>query len=544
MTTATKYIFVTGGVTSSLGKGIIAASLAKLLQAQGYRTTIQKLDPYINVDPGTLNPYEHGECYVTDDGAETDLDLGHYERFLNVPTSQANNVTTGRIYQSVIEKERRGEFLGKTVQVIPHITDEIKNRVQILGNSGDYDIVITEIGGTVGDIESLPYIEAVRQLKWDLGEHNAIVIHLTLVPFLSAAGELKTKPTQHSVKTLMESGVMADVLVCRTEHELPEDLRRKLALFCNVREEAVIQSIDASTIYDVPNLMLEQGLDKVVLQKLELQSDTPDLTQWNEFLSRHKNPKGEVTIGLIGKYVELQDSYKSILEAFIHAGAANEVKVNVESIHSEYLNNENIKFKLSHLDGVLVAPGFGERGIEGKINAVKYVRENNIPFLGICLGMQMAVIEYSRNILGIADANSTEMDESTSNPVIDLMEAQKSVTHKGGTMRLGAWDCKLDKGSIVEKVYGQDLIHERHRHRYEFNSDYRKQIEAAGMKATGINPETGLVEIVEIPTHPWFVGVQYHPEYKSTVANPHPLFVAFVKAALVHSKTNNNVSMA
>jgi len=544
MTTATKYIFVTGGVTSSLGKGIIAASLAKLLQAQGYRTTIQKLDPYINVDPGTLNPYEHGECYVTDDGAETDLDLGHYERFLNVPTSQANNVTTGRIYQSVIEKERRGEFLGKTVQVIPHITDEIKNRVQILGNSGDYDIVITEIGGTVGDIESLPYVEAVRQLKWDLGEHNAIVIHLTLVPFLSAAGELKTKPTQHSVKTLMESGVMADVLVCRTEHELPEDLRRKLALFCNVREEAVIQSIDASTIYDVPNLMLEQGLDKVVLKKLELKSDTPDLTQWNEFLSRHKNPKGEVTIGLIGKYVELQDSYKSILEAFIHAGAANEVKVNVESVHSAYLNDENIKLKLSHLDGVLVAPGFGERGIEGKIAAVKFVRELNIPFLGICLGMQMAVIEYARNVLGISDANSTEMDEATSNPVIDLMEEQKSVTHKGGTMRLGAWNCQLKEGSISAKVYGKDTIDERHRHRYEFNSDYREQIEAAGMKATGVNPETGLVEIVEIPAHPWFVGVQYHPEYKSTVANPHPLFVAFVKAALKYSKAKNNVSMA
>ena len=544
MTSNTKYIFVTGGVTSSLGKGIIAASLAKLLQAQGYRTTIQKLDPYINVDPGTLNPYEHGECYVTDDGAETDLDLGHYERFLNVPTSQANNVTTGRIYQSVIEKERRGEFLGKTVQVIPHITDEIKNRVQILGNSGDYDIVITEIGGTVGDIESLPYIEAVRQLKWDLGEHNAIVIHLTLVPFLSAAGELKTKPTQHSVKTLMESGVMADILVCRTEHELPEELRSKLALFCNVREEAVIQSIDASTIYDVPNLMLEQGLDKVVLKKLGLKSATPDLTQWNAFLSRHKNPKGEVTIGLIGKYVELQDSYKSILEAFIHAGAANEVKVNVESVHSEYLNQDNIKFKLSHLDGILVAPGFGERGIEGKIDAVKYVREHNIPFLGICLGMQMAVIEYSRNVLGLADANSTEMDEATSNPVIDLMEEQKSVTHKGGTMRLGSWDCQLQKGSITAKVYGKDLVKERHRHRYEFNNDYREQIEVAGMKATGINPETGLVEIVEIPTHPWFVGVQYHPEYKSTVANPHPLFVAFVKAALKYSKTKNNVSMA
>ncbi|WP_452228147.1 CTP synthase [Lacinutrix sp. MEBiC02404] len=537
MTTTTKYIFVTGGVTSSLGKGIIAASLAKLLQGQGYRTTIQKLDPYINVDPGTLNPYEHGECYVTDDGAETDLDLGHYERFLNVPTSQANNVTTGRIYQSVIEKERRGEFLGKTVQVIPHITDEIKNRIQILGNSGDYDVVITEIGGTVGDIESLPYIEAVRQLKWDLGDNNAIVIHLTLVPYLSAAGELKTKPTQHSVKTLMESGVMADILVCRTEHELPVELRKKLAKFCNVREEAVIQSIDASTIYDVPNLMLEQGLDKVVLKKLALESHTPDLTQWNKFLTRHKNPKTEVTIGLIGKYVELQDSYKSILESFIHAGAENEVKVNIESIHSEYLNADNIKMKLSHLDGVLVAPGFGERGIDGKIAAVKYVRENNIPFFGICLGMQMAVIEFARNVLKIEGANSFEMDPETENPVISLMEEQKTITDKGGTMRLGAWSCDLKKDSIVAKVYKSETIKERHRHRYEFNNVYKEQIEAAGMLATGLNPETGLVEIVEIPEHPWFVGVQYHPEYKSTVSNPHPLFVAFVKAALKHKKS-------
>ncbi|MDU8885527.1 CTP synthase [Yeosuana sp. MJ-SS3] len=544
MTTTTKYIFVTGGVSSSLGKGIIAASLAKLLQAQGYRITIQKLDPYINVDPGTLNPYEHGECYVTDDGAETDLDLGHYERFLNTPTSQANNVTTGRIYQSVINKERRGEFLGKTVQVIPHITDEIKNRIQILGNSGDYDIVITEIGGTVGDIESLPYIEAVRQLKWDLGEHNAIVIHLTLVPFLSAAGELKTKPTQHSVKTLMESGVMADVLVCRTEHELPKELRSKLALFCNVREEAVIQSIDASTIYDVPNLMLEQGLDKVVLKKLDLKSGTPDLTNWNKFLQRHKNPITEVNIGLIGKYVELQDSYKSILESFIHAGAKNEVRVNVESIHSEYLNENNVKLKLSHLDGVLVAPGFGERGIEGKIEAIKYVRENNIPFLGVCLGMQMAVIEFSRNVLGLKSANSTEMDLETPYPVIDLMEEQKSITDKGGTMRLGAWACELKENSIVEKVYKSKTIRERHRHRYEFNSKYKKQIEDAGMIATGFNPETNLVEIIELPSHPWFVGVQYHPEYKSTVDNPHPLFVAFVKAALNRKKNKNSVKMA
>ncbi|MEO8933296.1 MAG: CTP synthase [Xanthomarina sp.] len=544
MTTTTKYIFVTGGVTSSLGKGIIAASLAKLLQAQGYRTTIQKLDPYINVDPGTLNPYEHGECYVTEDGAETDLDLGHYERFLNVPTSQANNVTTGRIYQSVIEKERRGEFLGKTVQVIPHITDEIKERVQILGKSGDYDIVITEIGGTVGDIESLPYVEAVRQLKWDLGDNNAIVIHLTLIPYLSAAGELKTKPTQHSVKTLMESGVMADILVCRTEHELPEELRSKLAKFCNVRQEAVIQSIDASTIYDVPNLMLEQGLDKVVLKKLALESRIPDLTNWNKFIQRHKNPKTEVTIGLIGKYVELQDSYKSILESFIHAGAENEVKVHVEAIHSEYINEDNAKMKLSHLDGVLVAPGFGERGIAGKIEAVKYVRENNIPFLGICLGMQMAVIEFARNVLNLKEASSSEMHPNTPDPVINLMEEQKSITDKGGTMRLGAWACDLKMGSLAHKIYKSNSISERHRHRYEFNNKYVEQFEAAGMVATGHNPETGLVEIIEIPSHPWFVGVQYHPEYKSTVKSPHPLFVAFVKAALKHKKSHKSVSMA
>ncbi|ULC58556.1 CTP synthase [Flaviramulus sp. BrNp1-15] len=544
MTTTTKYIFVTGGVTSSLGKGIIAASLAKLLQAQGYRVTIQKLDPYINVDPGTLNPYEHGECYVTEDGAETDLDLGHYERFLNVPTSQANNVTTGRIYQSVIDKERRGEFLGKTVQVVPHITDEIKERVQILGKSGDYDIVITEIGGTVGDIESLPYIEAVRQLRWDLGENNGIVIHLTLVPYLSAAGELKTKPTQHSVKTLMESGVQADILVCRTEHDLPDDLRKKLALFCNVREEAVIQSIDASTIYDVPNLMLEEGLDKVVLKKLNLKSTKPDIENWNKFLKRHKNPTSEINIGLVGKYVELQDSYKSILESFIHAGAENEVKVNIESIHSEYLNSDNIKLKLSHLDGVLVAPGFGERGIEGKIDAVKYVREHKIPFLGICLGMQMAVIEFARNVLGIADADSTEMNPDTKNPVIDLMEDQKTITDKGGTMRLGAWDCDLKMGSAARDIYKAESIKERHRHRYEFNSKYKAQMEAAGMVASGLNPDTGLVEIIELPEHPWFVGVQYHPEYRSTVANPHPLFVAFVKAALTHKKKKKGVSMA
>ncbi|WP_299314066.1 CTP synthase [uncultured Aquimarina sp.] len=541
----TKYVFVTGGVSSSLGKGIIAASLAKLLQARGYRVTIQKLDPYINVDPGTLNPYEHGECYVTDDGAETDLDLGHYERFLNTPTSQANNVTTGRIYQSVIEKERRGEFLGKTVQVVPHITNEIKERIQILGKSGDYDIVITEIGGTVGDIESLPYIESVRQLKWELGDTNALVIHLTLIPYLSAAGELKTKPTQHSVKTLMESGIKADILVCRTEHELSEDLRRKLALFCNVRQEAVIESIDASTIYDVPNLMLEEGLDTVVLKQLVLRDDdAPNLDKWNDFLKRHKNPKCEITIGLIGKYVELQDSYKSILEAFIHAGAENEVKVNVESIHSEYIDDKTIANKIAHLDGILVAPGFGERGIEGKIKAVQYARENKLPFFGICLGMQMAVIEYSRNVLGLKDACSVEVDENTANPVISLMEEQKNITDMGGTMRLGAWDCELTDSSKVSEAYGRPLITERHRHRYEYNNEYKEQLEKAGLKTTGINPKTGLVEIIEIPEHPWFVGVQYHPEYKSTVANPHPLFVAFVKAAVEYSNCKKDAKVA
>lgn len=532
----TKYIFVTGGVSSSLGKGIIAASLAKLLQARGYKTTIQKLDPYINVDPGTLNPYEHGECFVTEDGAETDLDLGHYERFLNVNTSQANNVTTGRIYQSVIEKERRGEFLGKTVQVVPHITNEIKRRIQLLGQNGDYDIVITEIGGTVGDIESLPYIESVRQLKWELGDHNSLVIHLTLVPYLSAAKELKTKPTQHSVKTLMESGISADILVCRTEHELSDDLRQKLAQFCNVKKEAVIQSIDASTIYDVPNLMLEEGLDKITLQKLALEERSePDLVSWNKFLSRHKNPKAEVTIGLIGKYVELQDSYKSILEAFIHAGAENEVKVNIKSIHSEFINTDESN-KITDLDGILVAPGFGERGIEGKIEAVKYARENNLPFFGICLGMQMAVIEYARNVLNISDANSTEMDDQTKNPVIDIMESQKNITQMGGTMRLGAWGCELAEGSLIHKTYGKTSITERHRHRYEYNNKYKEQLEAARMVSSGINPQTGLVEVVELPNHPWFIGVQYHPEYKSTVKTPHPLFIGFVKAAKDYAK--------
>ena len=539
----TKYIFVTGGVSSSLGKGIIGASLAKLLQARGYRVTIQKLDPYINVDPGTLNPYEHGECYVTDDGAETDLDLGHYERFLNVPTSQANNVTTGRIYQSVIDKERKGEFLGKTVQVVPHITNEIKNRVQLLGKTGNFDIVITEIGGTVGDIESLPYIEAVRQLKWELGDDNALVIHLTLIPFLKAAGELKTKPTQHSVKTLMESGIKADILVCRTEHHLSNDLKRKLALFCNVQQEAVIESIDASTIYDVPNLMLKEGLDIITLKKLNLSDHgSPDLEHWNNFLERHKNPKSEIKIGLIGKYVELQDSYKSILEAFIHAGAVNEVKVKVISIHSEHIDGSNVKEKFEGLHGVLVAPGFGERGIEGKIDAVKYARENNLPYLGICLGMQMAVIEFSRNVLGLKNANSTEMNPETLFPVIDLMDDQKSITDKGGTMRLGSWKCNLTKDSIAGETYGNNTIEERHRHRYEYNNKYRSELKAAGLKTSGVNPDTGLVEIIEIENHPWFVGVQYHPEYKSTVANPHPLFVSFVKAANEHANKNRTTT--
>ena len=526
-----KYVFVTGGVTSSLGKGIISASLAKLLQARGLRTTIQKFDPYINVDPGTLNPYEHGECYVTDDGAEADLDLGHYERFLNVKTSQANNVTTGRIYQSVIEKERRGDFLGKTVQVIPHITNEIKARMQLLGKGDEHDVVITEIGGTVGDIESLPYIEAVRQLRWELGRENCVVIHLTLVPFLSAAKELKTKPTQHSVKTLMESGINADVLVCRTEHELSDDLRKKLALFCNVEQEAVIQSIDVETIYDVPILMYEEGLDQVVLKRLGIQDeDQPDLTHWKNFLKRHKNPKSTVTVGLIGKYVELQDSYKSILESFVHAGAANEVEVKVVPIHSSYLEEKDVQEKISKLDGVLVAPGFGGRGIEGKINSVKYVREHKIPFFGICLGMQMAVIEYARNVLQLPAANSIEMDANTPHPVISLMDEQRNIIHKGGTMRLGAWTCAIEKDTLLHKVYENNRIEERHRHRYEFNNAYYEQYQAHGMIASGVNPETRLVEAIELPAHPWFIGVQYHPEYSSTVANPHPLFVGFVNA--------------
>ncbi len=528
-----KYIFVTGGVTSSLGKGIVAASLAKLLQARGYRTTIQKFDPYINVDPGTLNPYEHGECYVTDDGAETDLDLGHYERFLNVPTSQANNVTTGRVYQTVIKNERRGDYLGKTVQIIPHITDEIKRRMKILGESGEYDIVITEIGGTVGDIESLPYIESIRQLLWEKGHENVLVVHLTLIPYLSAAGELKTKPTQHSVKSLLELGIQPDILVCRAERPITPEIRRKLALFCNVQANAVIEALDLKTIYEAPLAMLKEKLDKVVLSKLKLQSKSePDLRQWREFLFKLEHPKSEVSIALVGKYVDLPDAYKSISEAFIHAGASNDCKVRLTFVNSEILNVENASKKLKGFMGILVAPGFGHRGIEGKLEAIRYAREQNIPFFGICLGMQCAVIEFARNVCGLTNAYSTEMDSKTPFPVIDLMESQKNLAHKGGTMRLGSYDCKLLKNSTAVKVYGKSLISERHRHRYEFNDTYKKQIEDSGMTIAGYNPKTGLAEIVEIKNHPWFVGVQFHPELKSTVSNPHPLFVKFVKACM------------
>ncbi len=528
-----KYIFVTGGVTSSLGKGIISASLAKLLQARGFRVTIQKFDPYINVDPGTLNPYEHGECFVTDDGAETDLDLGHYERFLNIPTSQANNVTTGRIYQTVINKERAGDFLGKTVQVIPHITDEIKRRVQLIGNTSTYDIVITELGGTVGDIESLPYLESLRQLRWELGRDNCLVIHLTLIPYLKAAKELKTKPTQHSVKELLQTGIQPDILVCRTEYSLPMDVRRKLALFCNVEVGAVIEALDVETIYDVPMRMLDEKLDVTVISKLRLMDRRePDLKAWKNFLNRHKNPKHEVRIGLVGKYNELPDAYKSIYESFIHAGAQNECRVIVEPIHSEQLDVSPaaVAEMLQGLDGILVAPGFGERGIEGKIKAIRHVREKEIPFFGICLGMQCAVVEYSRHVLGLGNAASTEVDPGTASPVIDMMAEQKQLTNKGGTMRLGAYDCQLVKKSRALKAYGSELISERHRHRFEYNNEYREQLEKAGLRVTGVNPQNNLVEIVEIPDHPWFVGVQFHPELKSTVEKPHPLFVAFVKA--------------
>jgi CTP synthase len=539
MSAQAKYIFVTGGVVSSLGKGIVSASLAKLLQARGYSVTIQKFDPYINVDPGTLNPYEHGEVYVTEDGAETDLDLGHYERFLNVPASQANNVTTGRIYQEVIQKERRGEYHGKTVQVVPHITDEIKRRIQLLGETGEFHIVITEIGGTVGDIESLPYIEAVRQLHYEMGANDAIFIHLTLVPYLAAAGELKTKPTQYSVKQMLESGVQPDILVCRTEHALGKDIKSKIARFCNLQPNAVIESRDASSIYEVPLLLRKEQLDKVVLNKLRLPllGKEPELKDWTEFLARLKNPLETVRIGLVGKYVELADAYKSILESFVHAGAANEVRVEVERIHSEDVQEENVDRMLGHLHGVLVAPGFGERGISGKINAIRFVRERNIPFLGVCLGMQMAVIEYGRHVLQLEDCNSTEFAPECAHPVIALMADQKQVEQLGGTMRLGSYPCELRKNSLAHRIYKKSAIQERHRHRYEFNNGYKAQYEQAGMVFSGINPETELVEMIELPEHPFFIAAQFHPEYKSTVVNPHPLFVAFVAAARVRKSS-------
>jgi len=534
-----KYIFVTGGVTSSLGKGIIAASLAKLLQARGITATIQKFDPYINVDPGTLNPYEHGECYVTEDGAETDLDLGHYERFLNTPTSQANNVTTGRIYQTVINKERAGEFLGKTVQVVPHITDEIKHRMLLLGQDGKFDVVITEIGGTVGDIESTPFIETVRQIQWELPTEDVMVVHLTLIPYLSAAKELKTKPTQHSVRMLSETGVHPDVIVCRTEHPLNDEIKRKIALFCNVKAGNVIESCDASTIYEVPLLMQKEQLDLIVLKKLNITNyKEPDLAKWNVFLNKLKNPKSTVNIGLIGKYIELQDAYKSILESFIHAGAMNEVKVNVVNVHSENITSANVNEQLDGLDGLLVAPGFGNRGIEGKIIAVQYARENKMPFFGICLGMQMAVIEFARNVLGLKQAHSVEMDIDSLDPVINMMEEQKRITMMGGSMRLGSYPCSITENTLAHKIYGTSLINERHRHRYEFNNEYLKAFQEKGMVTSGVNPATGLVEIIELPNHPFFIGVQYHPELKSTVEAPAPLFVHFIAAAKHHATTN------
>ncbi|HVV07584.1 MAG TPA: CTP synthase [Puia sp.] len=537
-----KYIFVTGGVTSSLGKGIIAASLAKLLQARGLRVTIQKFDPYINVDPGTLNPYEHGECYVTEDGAETDLDLGHYERFLNLYTSQANNVTTGRIYQTVINKEREGAYLGKTVQVIPHITDEIKRRMLLLGQGNKYDIIITELGGTVGDIESLPFIEAVRQLQWEMPEEDCVVVHLTLIPYLKAAKELKTKPTQHSVKLLSQEGVHPDIIVCRTEEPLSPDIKKKVALFCNVKPEAVIEAADAPTIYEVPLTMMREKLDLICLKKLNITHyHEPELGRWKEFLDKLKYPKSKVTIGLIGKYIELQDAYKSILESFVHAGAVNECKVQVVNVHSEFITEENVAEKLGSLDGLLVAPGFGHRGVEGKIIAVRYARENRLPFFGICLGMQMAVIEYARNVLGLKNAHSTEMDLHTPDPVIDLMEEQKKVTAKGGTMRLGAYPCIIREGSLAQRIYDKTEISERHRHRWEFNNAYLSRFEQAGMIPSGSNPESGLVEIVELPHHPFFIGVQYHPELKSTVESPQPIFVHFIKAAKEFADVKNAV---
>lgn len=533
----TKYVFVTGGVASSLGKGIIAASLAKLLQARGLRVTIQKFDPYINIDPGTLNPYEHGECYVTDDGTETDLDLGHYERFLGVHMTKANNVTTGKVYFTVINKEREGAYLGKTVQIIPHITDEIKRRMLLLGKSGKFDVIITEVGGTVGDMESQPFLEAIRQLQWELPEEDLASIHLTLVPYLRAAKELKTKPTQHSVQMLQQAGVHPDVIVCRTEKELTTDIRRKVALFCNVKPGHVIQSIDAPSIYQVPLNMEGEKLDEMILNHFHINDlPAPDFTNLKGFLDKLYHPKHQVDIALVGKYVELQDAYKSILESFVHAGAANECKVNVHTIQSEFVDASNVEEKIGGMDAVLVAPGFGERGLEGKIVAIKYAREHNVPFFGICLGMQMCVVEFARDVLGLKEAASAEVNPSTPYPVIDLMEDQKSTTIKGGTMRLGAYECQLDRNSLAYKIYGTDIISERHRHRYEFNGDFLERMQEGGLKATGRNPETGLVEIVEIPTHPFFIGVQFHPEYKSTPEKPQPIFVAFVKAAMEFRK--------
>jgi len=537
-----KYVFVTGGVSSSLGKGIIAASLAKLLQARGLRVTIQKFDPYINIDPGTLNPYEHGECYVTEDGAETDLDLGHYERFLNIHTSQANNVTTGRIYQTVINKEREGAYLGKTVQVVPHITNEIKRRMMELGTTGEYDIVITEIGGTIGDIESLPFVESIRQLQWELPEEDTVVIHLTYIPYLKAAKELKTKPTQHSVKMLSQEGVTPDIIVCRAEKPVTPELKRKIAQFCNVRQEAVIEAADQSTIYEVPLAMQREKLDLICLRKMNITNfKEPEMSKWHTFLDKVKYPKSVVRIGLIGKYLELQDAYKSILEAFVHAGAVNECQVQIINVHSEYITNDNVAEKLDGLEGLLVAPGFGLRGVEGKITAVKYARESGLPFFGICLGMQMATIEFARNVLGIKEANSTEMDEHTKEPIVDLMEDQKKVTGKGGTMRLGSYQCTIAPDTLAYKIYGSESISERHRHRWEFNNKYLEAFENAGMIASGRNADSGLVEIVELPSHPFFIGVQYHPELKSTVENPQPIFVNFIKAAMDHITSQKTV---
>lgn len=533
---STKYIFVTGGVTSSLGKGIICASLGRLLTSRGLKVTIQKLDPYINVDPGTMNPYEHGEVYVTDDGAETDLDLGHYERFIDLPSSQQNNVTTGRIYYDVIMKERKGAYLGKTIQVVPHITDEIKSRVRALGDSGKYDVVIVEIGGTVGDIEGLPYLEAMRQMRYDVGRKNTLSVHLTLVPYLKAAGEVKTKPTQHSVKTLLEIGLQPDILVCRAEVPLEQSIRGKIAQFCNVEVEDVIASLDASTIYEVPLMMLEEGLDKRVIEKLELECGEADLQPWQEFVEKVLHPSHNVEIALVGKYVEHHDAYMSIVEAFIHGGAVNDCKVNIRWIQSDHITSENAEELLKGVDGILVAPGFGGRGIEGKLAAVKLAREAQIPFFGICLGMQCSVIEYARNVCGLNSANSTEFDTTTKYPVIDIMPEQKNIKNMGGTMRLGKYDCKLETGSRAYEAYGQILISERHRHRYEMNNELLPILTEHGLRVSGTNPDRGLVEIVEIPEHPWFVGVQFHPELKSTVSRPHPLFVDFVKAALEKSQ--------